>query len=191
MTKVCNECQHEKPLTEFYVNHSHCKICKLVRSKRRYTENRDEILESQKAYQKQNRKAVLDYQKQYYADHKDEISLRNANYYKENKDYISERNRNWKQNNKEVINEYNRVRRVRLKDGVIGDIPKNIKYILLEEQSYICGICNEYIDVLFENISHEVHVDHITPVSRNGGHVVENLRATHGACNLHKWANID
>lgn len=43
-----------------------------------------------------------------------------------------------------------------------------------------CGICGE--PVALEHL----HVDHVTPVCAGGGHGDDNLRATHGRCNLGK-----
>lgn len=54
--------------------------------------------------------------------------------------------------------------------------------LLLMRQQWLCALCGDPID----EITADVHVDHILPVSKGGGNEVENLQATHGPCNTRK-----
>ncbi len=49
---------------------------------------------------------------------------------------------------------------------------------LLQERT--CYLCGEEIP------KGEGHLDHVIPISRGGSHTADNLRATHGYCNLRK-----
>lgn len=59
MIKHCNKCDTDKPLSEFHKRkaskdgHSAmCKLCQRERDQKRYDENRDDMLEKRRAYQK-------------------------------------------------------------------------------------------------------------------------------------------
>lgn len=58
-----------------------------------------------------------------------------------------------------------------------------------------CNICGLVIDFMaprkcgvlgWEN---GLHIDHLIPLSKGGADTLENVRPTHGICNLHKYAN--
>ena len=59
-----------------------------------------------------------------------------------------------------------------------------------------CNICGLAIDFMaprkcgnpgWEN---GLHIDHLIPVSKGGPDTLENVRPTHGVCNLNKYANV-
>lgn len=59
-----------------------------------------------------------------------------------------------------------------------------------------CHICNEDIDL---NASRKcgdtgwekgLHIDHVYPLSRGGADTLENVRPSHGRCNIIKWATV-
>ena len=59
-----------------------------------------------------------------------------------------------------------------------------------------CNICGLAIDFMaprkcgnpgWEN---GIHIDHLIPVSKGGPDTLENVRPTHGVCNLNKYANV-
>lgn len=51
--------------------------------------------------------------------------------------------------------------------------------IILRDQS-TCHICGQKCE------PHEIHLDHVIPLSKGGEHSPENLRVAHAACNLAK-----
>lgn len=59
-----------------------------------------------------------------------------------------------------------------------------------------CHICNEPIDLNAqrqcgkEGWERALHIDHVIPLSKGGGDTLENVRPSHGYCNIVKWANI-
>ena len=54
---------------------------------------------------------------------------------------------------------------------------------LLSQQSFLCGICDT--DMSSFNTS-DIHIDHISPLSRGGSNDTSNLQVTCRACNLRK-----
>jgi len=59
-----------------------------------------------------------------------------------------------------------------------------------------CYLCGNEIDFMsprkagvpgWEN---GLHIDHLLPISKGGSDCLENVRPTHGICNLKKWATV-
>ena len=48
--KVCVVCNIEKSIDSFYNKHRDCKLCNIIRSTRRYYENKDKISNQHKVY---------------------------------------------------------------------------------------------------------------------------------------------
>ena len=59
-----------------------------------------------------------------------------------------------------------------------------------------CHICNEPIDMLASRKCGDpgweksLHIDHVYPLSRGGSDTIENVRPSHGRCNVIKWATV-
>lgn len=56
-----------------------------------YNDNRNELLEKNKKYNKRNREKILEYQKKYYEDNKQKILEKQKKYYEENEERISQK----------------------------------------------------------------------------------------------------
>ena len=72
MTKKCNMCKDEKPLTEFGRQAASkdglknwCKPCVKVKNRERYERNREKHKEQVREWQRQNKDKVLEYKKNY------------------------------------------------------------------------------------------------------------------------------
>lgn len=74
-TQVCRTCEVEKPLAEYYTDkkmkngyQTECKECAKERRRKRYEENKDEVLEYNKQYYRENADKVReDRMKRYYS----------------------------------------------------------------------------------------------------------------------------
>ena len=59
-----------------------------------------------------------------------------------------------------------------------------------------CNICGLAIDFMaprkcgIPGWENGLHIDHLIPVSKGGPDTLENVRPTHGVCNLNKYANV-
>jgi 5-methylcytosine-specific restriction endonuclease McrA len=67
---------------------------------------------------------------------------------------------------------------------------------VLELYGTKCHICEKEIDL---NASRQVgkpgwenglHIDHVIPLSKGGNDTIENVRPSHGQCNIVKWAKM-
>ena len=58
-TKVCVICKTEKNIDNFYNKYRECKPCNILRSTRRYYENKDKISNQHKIYYEKNRDVLL------------------------------------------------------------------------------------------------------------------------------------
>jgi hypothetical protein len=56
--------------------------------------------------------------------------------------------------------------------------------LVIARDGLICGICSEQVE------PHDVHIDHIKPVSLGGGNELENLQVAHSRCNIKKGARV-
>ena len=70
-TKVCVICKTEKNVDNFYNKYRECKPCNILRSTRRYYENKDKISNQHKIYNEKIRDVILA---------KSKINQQNRNY---------------------------------------------------------------------------------------------------------------
>jgi len=99
VTKICTQCNEEKPITEFYKNKvskdfhkTQCKKC--------YNSNRE------------------DYKKSYYELNKEKLAESSKVYRELNKEKVSERFKSWYEANKEYRAEYDKIRRSKNKEVI-------------------------------------------------------------------------
>jgi 5-methylcytosine-specific restriction endonuclease McrA len=56
--------------------------------------------------------------------------------------------------------------------------------MILERDGMWCYLCEREVED-----PNEIHFDHVIPLSRGGTHTFDNLKVTHGSCNLKKGAH--
>lgn len=67
---------------------------------------------------------------------------------------------------------------------------------VLDLYGTMCHICNEDIDLNAPRKCGDngwergLHIDHVYPISKGGPDTLENVRPSHGRCNVIKWATI-
>ena len=106
---------------------------------------------------------------------------------------MREQNKQWKKDNPEKYAELNRrkehIRRARKFEN--GSEPYTEKQII-ETYGFLCNICKEAINfaaprkVGLRGWERGFHIDHVVPLSKGGSDTLENVRPTHGKCNLSK-----
>ncbi len=115
-------------------------------------------------------------------------ALRQAERRKQNPEAAKEALRKWRLANQDKIKAYQKEYRQKTKvERAIYQRAreKKITGVRIDKtqienwESRICGICSLYIEDKF-------HIDHKTPLSRGGLHVVENLQLAHPLCNISK-----
>jgi hypothetical protein len=137
-TKVCNKCNIEKDVTEFYSGRRKCKLCygeyskeynqKNKEKRKKYLkENKEKIRKKEKEYRQKNKERLKKWNKEYYQKNKESIIKRSTEYREENK----EKRKKYREENKKKINEQKReYYRKRKKYDTIFKIKERIKDII-------------------------------------------------------------
>lgn len=148
------------------------------RKKQYALENKEKIKARKQAYRERNKEAIKAY---------------TANYQQVNAEKIKVQKNAYKKANPELIVEISQRRRARkLEAPNDGHTIKDV----LELYGSNCHICNEPIDLEAprstkkEGWKKGLHIDHLIPLSRGGTNLLENVRPSHGICNLLKHVDI-
>lgn len=169
-TKVCTKCEEEQNICNFY-------------KQKRYKDGYKSICKSccvqlTKVWKKSNPSKVIKQKNKYYELNKDKESKRAKKYRKSNKD---------------KMNEYKRKRKALM----LGN--SHSKYTLqqvIDVYGLNCYICNKRIDIKAQRQvgkdgwEYGLHLDHYVPLSKGGADNLENVRPTHGLCNIKKGAKV-
>jgi len=163
--KTCIECKIEFPATLEYFSKSrnsltsYCKLCNNLISKAWHQANSDKVKARSKAYRENNL------------------------------DKVKATNKAYKKSNPDKINASARKRRALEKGNGHEYYTENQ---VLQTYGTICNICFKKINL---NAPRRVgqlgwqeglHIDHLIPISKGGSDTLENVRPTHGLCNLNK-----
>lgn len=182
--KKCNPCNTWKPIDQFNKNKrsyngygSTCKSCNKEYKKEHYIKNKEKISDKNKTYRENNKEKIKKEKRKYYQDNKDKINK------KINDKYHNDLNFR-RVHNVRIANNKNLKRAMKFyEEGRIDELPEKSpsKKILkiLQDQNNICAYC-------FNDMSENYHLDHITPLSKNGSNKVRNLIFCCSNCNLRK-----
>lgn len=192
--RVCSTCRQSKPFSAFNKDRSRkfgisyrCKECHSqmnlkyydkekfrVHALNHYHRNRDVIVERQRKARRENPEKVRAY---------------NREYYRRNKKRINELSNKWRRENPESGRAAKRKRRAtKAKNGYA---PYSTQQVL-ELYGSNCYLCNEPIDLeaprwtAKQGWERGLHIDHVVRIADGGADTLENVRPTHGACNLSK-----
>lgn len=111
------------------------------------------------------------------------------NNYLNNRENRLQKAKDWREANRDVKRDYNRNRKLKLKDSTIGCFTESD---IIELYGTSCHLCGFAIDMKAPRQSGKpgwqngLHIDHVVPVSRGGKNTIENVRPSHGLCNLKK-----
>ena len=163
--KICTKCKADKPLEEF--SSSYCKLCTSAYNAAYHRANPEKSRQTSKKYDKMNRdkKKV----------HKDKYNKNNP-----------EKVKGWSRRK-------NRKREALKKNN--GHSPYSEKQVL-DTYGTDCHLCQTPIDL---SASRQVgkpgwklalHIDHFIPISKGGPDTLENVRPSHGRCNIVKNAHV-
>ena len=124
-----------------------------------------------------------------YKDNKERYSKSAKIIYLKNKDNIKAKVKIWKSKNKDKIKSYKNRRRAKAKNS--GWESYTVTQVL-NLYGTKCFICKEEIDlsapryVGTEGWEMGLHLDHLVSISKGGSDTIDNIRPTHGICNLRK-----
>jgi 5-methylcytosine-specific restriction endonuclease McrA len=176
MKKCSNpNCKEAKP--QFSKNktkkdglNNQCKVCVKKLAAKRYIRNREKTL-------KNNHK--------WWAEHADLSAQIKAEWRKRNPEKNQELSRSYRQKNIERVRMLDRVqasKRRAWKHGVESDGSTLADLIELNPQ-LICYLCNQ-------EITGDIHIDHVIPLARGGSDTIDNKALTHPFCNMSKGAKL-
>lgn len=170
MKRICGKCKIEKPASEFNKD----KNKKLGISYRCKNCNRESTREWHKANQERSK------------------DLLRANYLK-NRNTRLKKAKKWRIDNADRKREYNRKRKALLKSV---QTKRYTEAQVLAVYGEICHLCNGQIDMSAprwtgaQGWESGLQIDHVIPISKGGPDSLENVRPSHGKCNLFKSANV-
>jgi len=165
-------------------------------SRKRYqaTIDRKKIL-ARKRSSKPERKAYL---KEYKQKNKEHLFKMSRAYRETNRQKVTKQKKQWKIDNYEKTLHSNRkairARRARLKNNI------TIAYTesqVISTYGTNCNICGLEIDFLAprqvgkRGWEKGLHIDHLLPIAKGGSDTLNNVRPTHGLCNLKKSAKLE
>jgi len=183
MTKICTNCKVEKPLDSFSVSRltyrkTSCKACENIKAKERRLANPAASRAATERYRK---------------SHPEVIARRDKRYYEKNKEKRAKQSKQWKIDNPERNAEQNRrkehLRRVRL----LGNgASLYTEAQMLELYGTVCHLCSLEIDMTAQRRvgkpgwENGLHIDHLVPIAKGGTDSLDNVRPSHGLCNIKK-----
>lgn len=94
-----------------------------------------------------------------------------------NKPKVLARNAKWRRNNRLKMREYYHRYQARKRNATIGEVSYDR---ILERDGMHCYLCDSDI------MEGELSFDHVVPLSREGAHSEDNIRAAHMSCNSRK-----
>lgn len=154
--------------------------------------------------------AASQYAKSRYEANKERLKKIRAEYYANNKETMLAQSKVWYENNKEKVKlaaqkhyqteSYRQkaalkanIRRTRKKNGIYE------KYTLeqvIDTYGSLCYICGTNIDLSIprwvgkKGWQFGLHIDHVIPISKGGADILENVRPSHGICNVRKGSKL-
>ncbi len=178
--KTCKKCGENKPISEFGKEprvadglQARCRSCKRIAANEWDRNNKDKKRESVKNWRKNNpdkyKKIIEEY--------------------RPTKRLSTKR---WHDNNKDKNRGYLRARRARLKNNLVE---KYSEEQVLKIYGDSCYICSDKIDLCApraigkDGWQRGLHIDHLLPIAHGGSDTIENVRPTHGICNLRKGSS--
>lgn len=160
---------------EFYAEqnrkHKEDPIEKAVRAKKYREENPEKVKAQLGDWRRRNPVHIKTYSAEYYIENKDKILVRKRSTYRKNPTvYI-------------LIGKKSKATRRAQKRQAGGNFTKSDLLRMYDEQEQRCAYCGTAI---YWGVLHDIHIDHVLPLSRGGSNNPDNLALTCADCNLAK-----
>lgn len=192
--RACSTCKQSKPFSAFSKDKSRkygisyrCKECHTEVNKKYY--DRQKMAVYANNYYHRNKEEINKKARTKRANNPEQSREYKRKYYQKNKERVNELSRQWKQENPEVSKAAKRRRRARKAQN--GFEPYTTQQVL-EKYGTTCYLCGKAIDLSAPRWTAEngwengLHLDHVVRISDGGSDTLENVRPTHGLCNLKK-----
>lgn len=188
-------CAHQKRNEKFC---EPCQIAKKAYDRAIYEANKEKKAAQAKAWKLANAEYDKEIKRNWYLANLEKSKAKGRKWYLENQEITIQRAAQWAKDNPEKSLESSRRvshrRRVRKKNGISS--PYTDAQVL-EMYGTDCHICGKAIDLLAPRSIKQkgwhlgLHLDHVIPISKGGHDTIENIRPSHGICNVKKGARID
>lgn len=217
--KICKKCQVDKSLDLFHRDKGRkdgrmdfCKDCRRVEDKARYQENLEANRLKSLSYYHRNKDKVRAKQRIYWLENRDKLKTAAKVYRLHNKDRLKQIEKLWREKNSDRVrlvskNYRNKnLEKIRLRDNRAWHRRKARKLgngfeqysvnKVLAKYGTICHICNQQIDLSaarkagLPGWEKGLQLDHLIPLSKGGPDTLDNVRPSHGKCNLVKSSRI-
>jgi hypothetical protein len=158
-----------------------CPTCGKLRTSKKY-KLCDSCREHSREYYHKNRERQLVQMKEWRARNHNHLQLQRHEHHIANRERLCALSREWAKNNpiKRRLNEHNRRARVKGNGGTFTFKELNEQF---ERQEGFCNYCGGLLYASFDN---DVHIDHMTPISRGGSNDISNIVLSCAPCNLKK-----
>lgn len=212
-SKACSVCKQIKPVAQFNKNKRiksgltpECKSCKSIADANYRARNKKKIAANHKKWVEQNKQHVLDKsiawrianperykeaQQKSAIKHRAKKRIYNANWSASNKELHRQMIADWQKRNPESKRRSANKRRAKV---------MATRHELYTEQQVIekygtnCHLCHLPIDfdaprrVGRNGWEKGLHIEHLVPIDKGGPDILDNVRPSHGLCNLRKGA---
>jgi hypothetical protein len=198
-SKTCKKCQQIKTLDKFPIHkecldgHSNvCKQCKVNQERIRRAKNPEFYKAKAAATRKANHEKRMQYQREWRAKNPELYRESARRLYWQNPEVFRLRRKRYSERNPEIDRKHARARKAKRKAVVHESYTTELILKLYGSDCYLCG---EPIDLnaprwtAKDGWEKGLHLDHVIPLSKNGPDTPENVRPTHGICNIKKQAN--
>jgi hypothetical protein len=179
--KKCSVCGKNLPTTtEYFYKHRNALHAKCIDCYKKYQSEKH----SSPEYKEKRAKRL--------ASQREHINKRQRAYWLAHKEHLLEYHRQWAKNNPDVGLASIHRRRARKLDN---KTEKYTKTDVLEKYKNICHICGKKINLKISgkpgapNWRKGLQLDHVIPLMKGGPDTLENVRPSHGGCNLDKGAS--
>ena len=132
--------------------------------------------------------------RRYYEANKEKENARRHKYYRENKEFAKGFIKAWRDNNPEKVRASSHRRRAREKNAITDGWTESQ---VMELYGDNCHICGEKIDLSASRWAGRgdwergLQFDHVIPLSKGGTDTIDNIRPSHGLCNIVKGNKIN
>jgi 5-methylcytosine-specific restriction endonuclease McrA len=164
----------------------------LDRTRARKLANPDYYKQKGRERRARSHEARLEWQRQWRAKNPELYLEQSREAYWREPEKFRKRSRDYSKNNPEKVLQINRRRKARLKNAAVS---KYTEKQVLDLHGTDCHLCGKPIDMqaprwtAMPGWELGLHIDHVIPIAKGGADSLDNVKPSHGFCNVSKNAN--
>ena len=194
--KTCPKCSQTKPHSEWGKNRSkkdglasECKSCHAAASASWRAANPDEQKRRSREQFAKNREESNARRKANYWANQDRERATRKSYYERTIETQRQSSREWRKDNPEKVREQGR--KIRAQRAAVPTERYSTQDVL-DKWGTNCHLCGKPIDLKAPRATHTagwengLQLDHVIPISSGGPDILDNVKPSHGKCNIGK-----